>query len=106
MKWAITDQFKEYLWYSPFVVRTDNNPLNYILTTPNLDACGHRWVASLANYILTIGYQKGKNNAAADTLSYMGESLNIKDVKAILSDSIVGCSQWAELPLEVHQVGK
>ena len=48
LKWAVTKQFKEYLYYKPFTVRTDNNPLTYILMTPNLDACGHRWVSSLA----------------------------------------------------------
>ena len=42
LKWSITKHFKEYLTYRPFVVRTDNNPLTYILTTPNLDATGHR----------------------------------------------------------------
>ena len=47
LKWAVTEQFKEYLYYRPFTVRMDNNPLTYILTTPNLDACGHRWVSSL-----------------------------------------------------------
>ena len=28
-------EFKEYVTDAPFVVRTDNNPLNYFLTTPN-----------------------------------------------------------------------
>ena len=32
LKWAITEQFHEYLQYQPFTVRTDNNPLTYILT--------------------------------------------------------------------------
>ena len=41
LKWAVTDHFKEYLIYQPFVVCTDNNPLTYLFTTPNLDACGH-----------------------------------------------------------------
>ena len=36
LKWAITDHFKEYLIYQPFVVQTDNNPLTYLFTTPNL----------------------------------------------------------------------
>ena len=40
LKWAITEHFKEYLLYQPFLVRTDNNPLTYIMTTPNLDATG------------------------------------------------------------------
>ena len=40
LKWAIMGHFKEYL-YQPFLVKTDNNPLTYIMTTPNLDTTGH-----------------------------------------------------------------
>ena len=50
LKWAVTDQFKEHLRYKPFTVHTDNNPLTYVMTTPNLDAIGHQWVATLAGY--------------------------------------------------------
>ena len=42
LKWAVTEQFQEYLQYQPFTVCTDNNLLTYILTTLNLDALGHR----------------------------------------------------------------
>ena len=48
LKWGITENFREYLAYTPFMVKMDNNPLTYILTTPNLDAMGHRWVGALA----------------------------------------------------------
>ena len=41
LKWAIMEHFKEYLLYQPFLVKTDNNPLTYIMTTPNLDATAH-----------------------------------------------------------------
>ena len=41
LKWAAMEHFKEYLPYQPFLVRTDNNPLTYIMTTPNLNATGH-----------------------------------------------------------------
>ena len=30
LKWAVTEQFREYLQYQPFTVRTDNNPLTYV----------------------------------------------------------------------------
>ena len=105
LKWAVTEQFKEYLHYKSFVVWTDNNPLTYLYTIPNLDACGHRWMASLANYNFTIEYQCGKNNAAPDALSQVNECLNMKEVKAILYAISMGCSQWAELPLEDKQLG-
>ena len=42
LKWSVMEHFKEYLAYVPFVVRTDKNPLMYMLTMPNLDATGHR----------------------------------------------------------------
>ena len=41
LKRAVTEHFKEYLLYQPFLVKTDNNPLTYIMTTPNLDVTGH-----------------------------------------------------------------
>ena len=34
LKWAVMEQFCEYLQYQPFTVRTDNNLLTYILMTP------------------------------------------------------------------------
>ena len=59
LKWAIMEHFKEYLLYQPFLVRTDNNPLTYIMTTPNLDATGHRWVGALTKFSVWLEYQKG-----------------------------------------------
>ena len=41
LKWSVTEHFKEYLAYTPFVVHTNSNPLTYMLMTPNLDAMGH-----------------------------------------------------------------
>ena len=69
LKWSMMEHFKEYLAYAPFVVRMDNNPLTYILTTPNLDAMMHRWVGALASLALSLEYQKGLDNGAANTLS-------------------------------------
>ena len=69
LKWSVTEDFKEYLAYAPFMVCTDNNPLTYVLTTPNLDATGHRWVGALVSYEFNLEYQNGSGNAAADALS-------------------------------------
>ena len=41
LKWAITEHLKAYLLCQSFLVKTDNNPLTYIMTTLNLDATGH-----------------------------------------------------------------
>ena len=70
LKWAITDKFKNYLYYGPpFTVYTDNNPLSYVLTTAKLNSTGMRWVAELANFNFTIKYRSGKENVDADYLS-------------------------------------
>ena len=69
LKWAIMEHFKEYLLYQPFLVKTDNNPLTYIMTTPNLDATGHQWVGALAKFNFQLEYQKGRDDAVVDALS-------------------------------------
>ena len=69
LKWAITEHFKEYLLHQPFLVKTDNKPLMYIMTTPNLDATGHQWVGALAKFNFQLEYQKGQDNVVADVLS-------------------------------------
>ena len=40
LKWVVTEHFKEVLPYQPFLVKTNNNPLTYIMMTPNLSATG------------------------------------------------------------------
>ena len=50
LKWAVTEHFKEYLPYQPFLVKTDNNPLTYIMMTPNPDDTGHQWIRSLVRF--------------------------------------------------------
>ena len=57
LKWAITEQFHEYLYGNTFDIYTDNNPLTYVLMTAKLDAMGNRWVTSLANYNFHLHYQ-------------------------------------------------
>ena len=69
LKWAVTEQFREYLQYKEFTVRTDNNLLTYILTTPGLDALGHCWVAALAGFNMKLDYLKGTDNKVANALS-------------------------------------
>ena len=77
MKWAITDRFRDYLYYAPsFQVYSDNNPLTYILTSARLDAARHRWVSELADYNFSIHYKPGVTNKGADGLSRMPLDIN------------------------------
>ena len=86
LKWALTEQFKEYLSYKPFMVWTDNNPLTYIMTTPNLDTVGLRWVSALARFDFKIEYLKGSNNKVTDVLSHIETRLDDATTKECLAD--------------------
>ena len=72
MKWSI-EHFQTYLLGHHFKVHTDNNPLTYFLTSPNMDATKQRWINELAKYHFSFKYQKGKNNTVADALSQIRE---------------------------------
>ena len=70
LKWAVTDRFRDYLFYAPSVtVYSDNNPVTYVLSTAKLNATGHRWVSELADFNITLKYRPGKTNTDADFLS-------------------------------------
>ena len=84
LKWAVVDQFREYLQYKPFHVKTDNNPLTYIMTSPNLDAMGHHWVTALVGFNMTIEYIKGSDNKVADCLSQVTERLDADSVRELI----------------------
>ena len=75
---------------------TDNNPLTYILTTLNLDALGHRWVAALASYNMTIKYLKGSDNKEADAVSGIETRLDLETVKELLNHTKGGAPPGAE----------
>ena len=96
LKWAIREHFKGYLLYQPFLVKTDNNPLTYIMTTPNLDATGHQWVGVLAKFNFQLQYQKGQDNAVADLLSQITTHLGLEAMQAVLDGATIGASQREE----------
>lgn len=37
LKWAVVNKLRDYLYGATFVVKTDNNPLTYLLSTAKLD---------------------------------------------------------------------
>ena len=63
LKWAVTEQFRDYLFYAPkFTIYTDNNPLTYVMSTAKLNSTRYRWIVSLADFEFTIKYRPGKAN--------------------------------------------
>ena len=77
---------------------TDNNLLTYILTTPNLDVLGHRWVAALAGYNTKLEYLKGSDNKVADALSRVStQKLDKETVTELLNCTWTGSIPRAEM---------
>ena len=97
LKWRITEHFKEYLANAPFVVWTDNNPLMYVVTMPNLDTTGHRWVGALASYQFTLEYKKGADNRVVDALSQVPICHNHETVKSLLEGAVKGTADCCEV---------
>ena len=68
-----------------------------MLTTPNLDATGHRWVGALASYEFSLEYQKGSDNAAADALSRVPIWHDRKMVRSLLEGAVTGITERGEV---------
>ena len=97
LKWAVTEQFREYLQYQPFTVCTDNNLLTYILMTPNLDVLGHHWVVALAGYNMKLEYLKGSDNKVVDALSWVStQKLDKETITELLNYARNGSTPRAE----------
>ncbi|KAK7884084.1 hypothetical protein WMY93_027207 [Mugilogobius chulae] len=111
LKWAIVEKFHDYLYGARFTVRTDNNPLTYVLTTAKLNATGHRWLSDLSVYDFDIIYRPGRNNIDADLLSRMElnedfewQSISHSGVKSICQ-RVGALDSPKESPKYVEQLG-
>ena len=90
------EHFKEYLLYQSFLVRTDNNPLTHIMTTPNLDATGHQWVGALVRFNFQLEYQKGWDNTVSDTWSQISTHLSLEAEQSVLDEMTLGMAHRVE----------
>ena len=90
------EHFKEYFLYQPFLVKTNNNPLTYIMTTPNINATGHQWVGALARFNFQLEYWKGCDNTVVDVLIQITTHLNPYMVRLVLDGTTLGAAQRAE----------
>ena len=68
LKWAVTEEFRDYLLGSKLTVYTDNHPLAYVKES-KIGAPQIRWFSKLALFDFNIKHRSGKSNQAADALS-------------------------------------
>jgi len=61
--------WRPYLWGRAFVVRTDHQPLKFILDQRLATIPQHHWVSKLLGFDFTVEYKPGRMNVVADALS-------------------------------------
>jgi transposase InsO family protein len=65
--------WRPYLWGRAFIVRTDHQPLKYILDQRLATIPQHHWVSKLLGFDFSIEYKPGRTNVVADALSRRDE---------------------------------
>ena len=92
LRWAVTENFQEYLYGNNFASYSDNDTLTYVLTTAKLDTTGHRWMAKLAKFNFTVYYILGKSNVEGDAMSRVPWDQNIRaEAVRAISKATVEC---------------
>ena len=81
-------------------MKTDNNPLTYVMSLLNLDATGHWWVAALANFHISVEYQWGSDNKVTDCLSRV---LNVKELMQRAKAGREACRAEANDPCMIQE---
>ena len=87
------------MYGSNFTVFTDNNPLTYVLSTPKLDATGHRWLAALAAFDFGIKYKPGVCNVDAAILSRLPHSPEAPSEEELSSEAVHTISGTVRCPV-------
>lgn len=64
-----------YLWGRSFVVRTDHQPLKFILDQRLATIPQHHWVSKLLGFDFTVEYKPGRTNVVVDALSRRDEEV-------------------------------
>jgi hypothetical protein len=89
-------KWRHYLLGKPFIVRTDQKSLKYLLEQRIATPTQTRWLPKLLGYDYIIEYKKGVENQAVESLS------RIEKVH-FLSISVPHADWWSQLQTEVKQ---
>ena len=66
-------KWRHYLVGKPFVIKTDQQSLKYLLDQRVGTRAQQRWITKLLGYNFLVEYKKGKENVVVEALSRQGE---------------------------------
>lgn len=67
--WSVTDKFRGYLECATTIIKSDHQPLKWLMSLRSPSGRLARWSLSLQHYDLRIDYTPGRTNVIADMLS-------------------------------------
>ena len=92
-------KWRYYLLGRPFIIRTDQKALKFLLEQRVLDGNQQNWVTKLMGYTFQIQYKPRSMNSAADALSRKEETMALQAI------SVVGISDLSRFEEELHKDG-
>ncbi|XP_028796878.1 uncharacterized protein LOC114752313 [Neltuma alba] len=81
-------KWRYYLLGRPFLIKTDQKPLKYLLEQRVLDGQQQQWVSKLMGFDFQIQYKPGASNSAADGLSRRGGDCALQAISVLQNPDI------------------
>ena len=90
-------KWRPYLVGNPFLIRTDQQSLKFILEQRIGTPTQQKWITQLLGYSFVVEYKKGRENKATNALSRMEPILDSLDKAASLYLISFPCPLWLDL---------
>lgn len=80
---AAVQKWRPYLLGRQFIIKTDHQPLKYLLEQRITTPSQQKWLVKLLGYDYIISYKKGKDNIVADALSRREEPIQLCSISGV-----------------------